>query len=565
MPARFAELCWLVASLSLVWLLCIPTRTSDVAAGMDQRYTIAAQNLPNRAQASKNTLLATTHQQERALWLHSNLALYVTVLALVGWVALLLGRIAIPWSTQFLLIVPLWCCVAAWSGAPVWTAISWGTVAAGAVGIGLTGALFQRWWTGRSARPVGQTVVSTWRYPGFVLLSGLGLIWLTDLAARGPLKHLFLGVHQADSLLMAYATFTLSAATGPALLTGLARMATWTEDCLTGAKHFMTGGAVISFLAVPSMGFVFALRQDFISPSMFGELVRVPFWVICGWIMYRWVDRDRPSGRAFLLVLVCQALLLGVYVAGDKGQAMVMMLSMCVPISVLIVPMLLGRHNRALVSNRTMRALIATVMWIPFLTLVLWGVWTFGPRLGSHIAERLEAIHTPFVAGNDFLAQLFWLSHAAGVGGFGLTHVSWCGNMGSIGSLCRGVPEQIQSDYAIQGLAAVWGMPAAVALVLVLCFWLLGMFRLSTGAESQMRSMQALRSWILAFFAVMMVTQAFVTTFGALGIMPMTGVPLPLFAYGGVGLLLIAFFAGLSMNKWPEGAVTANAEENKHV
>lgn len=564
MPTRLAELLWLVACLGFIWLLCLPMNTPEAAAGMDQRYTITAQELPARAQVSINNPQATARQQERAHWLHSNLALYLTVLALVGWAALVVGRMSLPWSTQVMLLVPIWCGVAAWCGSLGLSLSQWSSCAVAACGVGLLGALLQRWITGRAARPVVQSIVSAWRYPGFVFLSGLGLIWLTDLAARGTLKQLFIGVRQADSLLLAYAAFTLAAATCPSLLVGFAHVATRIEDRLANAKAGTTGSIVLILLAVPSLSLVLALKWVYISPSLFGELVRVPFWVVCGWIMYRWVDRDRPSLWAFLLVLVCQALLLATYVVGDKGQSMVMMLSMCVPISVLIVPMLLG-HKIPIATSRLMRGVIAAVVWMPFLTLVILGIWTFGPRLGSHIAERLEAIQAPFTAGNDFLAQLFWLSHAAGFKGFDLTHVPWCGNMGSIGSVCRGVPEQLQSDYVIQGLAAVWGMPIAIGLVLTLCFWLLGMFRLSSGAQSQMRSMQALRAWVLAFFAVMLVTQAFVTTFGALGVLPMTGVPLPLFAYGGAGLLFIAFFAGLSMNQWIEGSAPANSKGWKHV
>jgi len=127
------------------------------------------------------------------------------------------------------------------------------------------------------------------------------------------------------------------------------------------------------------------------------------------------------------------------------------------------------------------------------------------------------------------------------------------------------VPEQVQSDYAIQGLAAVWGMPVAMALVLGACAWFVDMLRLGSGVENQMRSLQTLRVWIVAFFSVTLVTQAFVTSFGALGVMPMTGVPLPLLAYGRSGLLVIAVFAGLSMNRWNEVPVLSSGGRDRHV
>lgn len=566
MRGRHLELFWLLAVIFLLWLLLIPNGEPGVAAGMDQRYTVSAQDLSASAsaQATRGDLLATARQQERAQWLHANLAVYLSVISIVGWVALTLGRMALPWSTQLMLLLPLWCGVAAWQGVLDWSPSRWGWLAASGAGVALVGAVSQRWWTGRVAMSVAQTPASLWRFPGFVLLAGLGLAWLTDLAARGAHKQLFLGVRQADSLMLAVAALTVVAAIGPALLSGFTLAATRLEGRLSRLPSIAGGVAVLGLLAVPLVGLIAALRGGIILPSMFGESARVLFWVVSGWLMYRWVDRDRPSAKSLLLVMACQLLLLGAFVFVDKGQAMVTLLSLSVPVAVLMVPMLLGRRF-ALVRTGPVRAVMAAVMWLPSVALVLFGVWTVGPLLGSHIAERLEAIHEPFSAGSDFLAQLFWLSHASGVTGFGLTHVPWCGNMGSIGAACRGVPEQIQSDYAIQGIAAVWGMPVAIALVLGACAWFVDMLRLGSAVENQMRSLQTLRVWIVAFFSVTLVTQAFVTSFGALGVIPMTGVPLPLMAYGRSGLLVIAVFAGLSMNRWNEVPVLSGGGRDRHV
>ncbi len=575
--STLTELAALLAVLALLWLMLSPARAPGAAVGMNARYTIPAQTLaeslvaldrspPKAADAlapTADAIAALAEQQARARELHGGLARYMVVLAGAGWMALAFGRLALPWTTQLGVLAPLWCAVAAWQGTLGASAGRWGLMGGAVFVVALTGAALQRTWSGRLAITVKQARSGAWRYPGFVLLSGLGLAWITDLAARGPLRQLFLGLRHADNLLLAFATLTMAAALAPALLWGLSSAVTRAGSRMAGMGPSLAGALVLLLLTLPSLGLALALRADAIQASLFGESARVLFWLACGWLMYRRVDRDEPSGRAFGLVVACQVLLLGFYALFDKGQAMVALLSLTVPGAVLVLPMLLARRCAALTGRA--RAMLGVLLWLPCLSLVLWCIWTLGPMFGNHIAARIEATQSPFGARNDFLAQLFWLSHAAGSTGFGLTHVPWCGHLGSLGSACRGAPEQIQSDYAIQGLAAVWGMPVAVALVLALCLWLMGMFRLPVdigGGGSQSRSLLALRAWILAFFAVALVTQAFVTSFGALGAMPMTGVPLPLLAYGRVGLLVVSFFAGLSMHQWREGPATSASDHS---
>lgn len=561
---RLAELACLLACLAFFWMAFAPLGAPEAAAGMDMRF---AAQVPSGQTAEQGAAGPDVSSLQRAGRLQAHLAAYLCVAAGAGWIALAIARWRLPWTIHAALMVPLWCAVAAGCGVFNWPPGRWLAIGAAAAAAALlTGAVLGRQ-AGRGARAIEARVVSAWRYPGFVLLCGVGLAWLSDLSARGAGKQFLLGLHQADSVLLAVAVFTLAAALAPALLQGLSRGATGLEDRLRALPRAGAVACIVALLAVPLFALVAAVRVGVVTPSMFGELARLPSWVVCGWVMYRWVDRDRPSAWGFVLVLASQAMLLAAYALGDKGQAMVMLLSMCVPFSVLVVPMLLAR-GVPIARTRGARALIAGLVWLPFVAAVLMAIWTLGPRLGSHIAERLEAIRAPFAAGNDFLAQLYWLSHAAGTTGFGLAHVPWCGNLGSLGAVCHGVPQQIQSDYAIQGIAAVWGLPVAVVLVMALCAWLLGMARLDSREAVRARSPLALRAWILAFFAVMLATQAMVTSFGALGAMPMTGVPLPLLAYGRTGLLVVSFFAGLSMHRWAESPAipsTPSIQGAKHV
>lgn len=558
-PFRPAELFWLCGALCLLWFLAHPMSTSGATSGLDGRYAVPAAELPPRAQVRAidvPDVEATARLQQRSTWLHGHLALYVTMLAATGWVALLLGRSRLPLTTRLGLIGPLWCATGVCLGARGWAASGWLELGVGWATIALAIAVSRRALVGRQPPSPTQTAASVWRYPGFVLLSGVGLIWITDLAARGPVKQLFIGVRQADHLLTAYATLTMVAASAPMLLAACARGASLLE---ARYEHRSVWIRAVFTLGLPVLALsilTVLLRAGVIQASAFGEMARVLFWLVSGWLMYRWVDRDYPSGASLLLLLASQAILLIAYVVNDKGQAMVMLLSLCVPFAVLIAPMMLAAA-RGRPSSRLVRVGLSCLMWLPAAGSVVASVWTFGPRFGPHIAERLEALSSPFTAENDFLAQLFWLSHASGLAGFGLTHVPWCGYLGSIGGVCRGIPEQIQSDYVVQGLAAVWGMPVATLLVLGLCAWLVAMPRLNPGSAGRARSLLALRAWLLAFFCVSVVTQVFVSSLGALGSLPLTGVPLPLLAYGQTGLVVASAFVGLAMHRWVEGELSS--------
>ena len=567
-PFRPAELFWLCVALCLLWFLAHPMSTSGATSGLDGRYAVPAAELPPRAQVraiGAPDVEATARLQQRATWLHGHLALYVTMLAGTGWAALLLGRSRLPLTTRLGLIGPLWCATGVCLGARGWAASGWLELGVGWVTIALAIAVSRRALVGRRPASPAQTAASVWRYPGFVLLSGVGLIWITDLAARGPVKQLFLGVRQADHLLTAYATLTMIAASTPTLLASFARLASSLEARFVHRSPRVWGAFTLGLLLLALSILAALLRTGSIQASLFGELARVLFWFVSGWLMYRWVDRDIPSGASLVLLLTCQLLLLAAYVVIDKGQAMVMLLSLCVPFAVLIAPMVLA-STRGRPNSRLTRAGLSGLIWLPMAWLVVGGIWMFGPMFGSHIAERLESLRTPFTAENDFLAQLFWVSHASGLTGFGLTHVPWCGYIGSIGGVCRGVPEQIQSDYVAQGVAAVWGMPVAILLVLGLCAWLVTMQRLNPGSAGRARSLLALRAWLVAFFCVSAVTQVFVSSLGALGSLPLTGVPLPLLAYGQTGLIVASAFVGLAMHRWVDGEMsTGPLRRRPHV
>lgn len=597
-PFRPAELFWLCIALALLWALAQPMSSQVAASGMDNRYTVPPVELPRRSQvrvpesvalplsdqvsgllqqvaerlrgtrtAQKGPITlpdleATSRQQQRAKWLHGHLPAFLAGLALLGWLALLLGRLRLPWTTQLGLIGALWCVAGAWYGALGWAAECWAVVGVAWVGVAMAWAIVQRTWLKRITTSPSQTAASVWRYPAFVLFSGIGLIWITDLAARGAAKQLFLGVRHSDSLLFAYAALTLTASLTPTLLAGFSSLASRLEVRFSHLPAYVWSGWVLGLLGLMLLTLAAQLKGGWIQASHFGELARVLFWLVSGWLMYRWIDRDKPSRSALSMLLAMQLLPLAAYLLADKGQAMVMMFSLCVPVAVLIAPMALARRIGQRSSALT-RVGLAGLLWLPFVAIVIGALWQFGPRLGSHVAERLEALTVPFNAENDFMAQLSWLSHASGAFGFGLTHVPWCGHLGSIGAACRGAPEQIQSDYVLLGVAAVWGLPVAILLVVGLCAWLIAMLRLNPGSETKAHSLLAFRAWIVAFFSVAIVAQVFVTSFGTLGSLPLTGVPLPLLAYGQLGMLVVAVFTGMAMHRWVEGEPSTAAIRRK--
>lgn len=108
--------------------------------------------------------------------------------------------------------------------------------------MGTVGALLGLWLLLRASQSTNSTILdrkpfqpealTLWNslvWPGWVLLTGLGWLWIADFAARGPLAAFrpgakYFGLHQADGIFLGHMIVLLAAANSAFLVRGFARL-----------------------------------------------------------------------------------------------------------------------------------------------------------------------------------------------------------------------------------------------------------------------------------------------------------------------------------------------------
>ncbi len=540
----------LLVLLALLALLALAHPLSDPAArdGLNGRYALADTASVTTAAIP---VTAPDPRQLRAREKLAHPASYLVWLASTGLLVLWLGRSSIP-VVGFAMLG-----TAAWSGCAsvvhpygmentpaVWLAL----------GLFLSTPVLARRFPARQPR---QEIASVWAYPGFLFLTGLGYLWLLDYAARGYPKHAYLGVAHGDVLFLAYTAMTLLAGLTPTLLDVLARFAA-RLDRTTGAADKRAKGWA-SALALAWLVAIFVvvwgktdgqvLKAGEKAAAITSEMLRAPVWVTLGWICYRWLDCGRRPSRAAPGMFIASAVLvLGLAATNDKGQVLLYSLA-----SVLLLAALVGfaaapsGTSEPTAGRSRSVLLMAAGLALTGVLAVFWMLERYGPSFSDTIAQREVARNQPFAAHLIHLAQLRWFSDGLPASGFGLTHVPWCGYLGSLGGRCDGVPEQLVSDYAFFGIAGVWGSAAAYATTLLTMAWLVSLLALPAGGLPA-RSLNRLGRWVVAMFVAASLVQLLLTTLGSLGTIALTGVTFPLVSFGGASLLATAVFAALSIN-----------------
>jgi hypothetical protein len=171
----------------------------------------------------------------------------------------------------------------------------------------------------------------------------------------------------------------------------------------------------------------------------------------------------------------------------------------------------------------------------------------------DRVAERLASMHNPFVASNDQLAMITWFQESAPAHGYGFTAVPWCSDL--VASACRGVPNQIQSDYIYTALVGVYGMHGALLAVALVACWLVRLVMNHNAVthgtvtfDSSGGAQQSWLSWISLCWVGLTLAQLAITVAGNLTWLPLTGIAFPFVSFGCWSLLVNTFFLGLAMN-----------------
>ena len=98
------------------------------------------------------------------------------------------------------------------------------------------------------------------------------------------------------------------------------------------------------------------------------------------------------------------------------------------------------------------------------------------------------------------------------------------------------------TDFAFSVLAEEWGFIGSIFLLFIYFYLIAKLLHLSQRIKNSFQSLFCLG------FALFIFLEVFINTGMVLGILPVVGIPLPLFSYGGSAMLVILFLSGIALN-----------------
>jgi cell division protein FtsW (lipid II flippase) len=395
------------------------------------------------------------------------------------------------------------------------------------------------------------TVFLTWIL--WMLLVGQGVLWLSDLAARGPVSLRYIGLRQLDAMWAAALLVMPIAAWGTErfLVVLVSFTALWERR--RGPQVLLTL-YVLTLVLLITVGSELRIDAQKGYPHISSEAVRLLCALSVAWLMARhfeWNGRVGLTSKAGALVLVIVAGCLAVLViTKDLGP----FLGIAVALLPLVLVVLASRESGA---RPFIKVLIFSVAWLCLAIAVRFLLTDWLPAQ-SWAPERLvlrdEAMKSPFTSRLDYASQIAWILEAAGSQGFGLGGVPWCGAKVLVGlAACTkssGVPVQFGSDYVYTATAAVWGAAVAVLLVvltlslLALTVWAASRQHRNSGLEQNSARLYA---WIVVVGATLLMGQVLVSVAGNVGLIPLSGVTQPFLGLGTAALLSSALWLGFTL------------------
>ena len=482
---------------------------------------------------------------ERAQALSRHAGLVLVFVGVGGWIALWIGRSTQPLAVRLSVLLTYWpmlmYMVAGWVGRnglePSFLPSIW-------ICMSMFGGIstLTTWYLARANRqnqtqPKADKQPVPWVYPGWLLFSGIGCLWLMDYAAHGYPKHRYSGIYQFDAWLLATAALTVCAAVVPHALAGLSHLFARFEGGKWNGFPAIFSLLVAWLSMVAALSYFFDPRQQYVAATT--EALRLPVWVVLAWVAYRWIESGlRPLTGLLMAASMLLALILALLVVRDRGPILAQAVAIAIVLGGLVIATFKGRRLLPL-------ALGIGVTLTSFCLLAIgWVLFNFAP------VDRLAVLTTPHRGQLEFLSEISWFLHATPIAGYGLGHVPWCGYAASLGAAtCTGVPQQIQSDYVLAALIGVWGPFGGLLLLSLLLLWL-GAMVAGRGkrASGKACDLQVLSGWLIASIATTYAAQTVISSMGTLGLIPLTGISIPAYAFGGTSLLTVGLLGGLAVN-----------------
>ena len=504
---------------------------------------------------------------------------WFVALALAGWVALLAGRMPWPLLASGAGVVAVWLLYWVWVQPVAQPLVVFKTHRLGLTVLAFT-LFFGAWLLAFTLRQRLPSVAgwllprgpgSALAYPGFVLFTGLGFLWLMDLLVNGHYSGVLLKegalageplstlrpLKLAQDLSAAYALLTLTSALAPALMRWLLVAGGAVSRRLAVMAWRWRAALAIGLTVAVCLGLAVFFRQMLGSAELrqmwtprLVEAVRLPLLLGLGYLFYRWLEAGErmTSGFRWAFAWMAASALAAFLAFGEKGQMLITLATM------LMLGLAAWFEYGFVRGSPTQRfaPLWTLATALALLAALSWALHAFGNTFGAHIGDRLDAMHNPGQAREDFLAVLRWFSAEAGLSGFGLGQVPWCGYSASLGETCgksTGVPFQIESDYAFFGLVGVWGTLGALLICCGLMAWLVLLLLALLPRRRSLLNLALLQGWLVGVWAVVMLVQVCLTVLGGLGQFVLTGVPLPMMASGLASIVSISIFVGLASSQ----------------
>lgn len=398
-------------------------------------------------------------------------------------------------------------------------------------------------------------------WPGFALISGMAWLALADFAAGADPKAQFLSIESAQGLLLATLTAMLLAPLRPGIARNALRVAQGLSRCASHPRHrwLVLGAAALLSLSLGTLGraphaHAFLGMHGLGQPHLSGEILRAMATLAIAWVCYRsgeWSTGIRWRFLAITFALVA----LGLWISKDGGPLLI--------IGMLGLSWLVLWPVRTLVAKRRRRLAAALAIALLMSGVALWRtalidlVPDFSPLAQSREMDRLQPEHSR----RDDMMRVQWLISAAPASGFGPAKAPWCGALAQIGekackqgaALRDGAPLQTPEDYALALWATYYGTPLTLLVLGLLLLWQLALIlaarptRWPQPGRFTVDDMAAYALfWAIAIASLGMLSQTLVALGGTLRWSQLSGLPLPLMAYGKASLIVTAAWMGLA-------------------
>lgn len=397
---------------------------------------------------------------------------------------------------------------------------------------------------------------SRFGYPLFVLFLGISWVILMDLSVRAHVDNRFLVFNHYRALFWAFFWVslipTISVLLGyicSQLLAGLMLFIFWEKNKIKILQIIVRIFIVMMLVLLLLVCIKIGLSSD--NVKKYGNWITEAskLLLIIGVALILSIMRFIVGGRYLLSkkYLIALAVIFSTAIAcllaiREMGSLLVISFSITI-----FVGALLGYRNRKQGKSITGSALLTFIMMI----VVVISVLLFG-AIQSRTAQRIENWRNPFESTNDQLAIIHWLQDSAPIFGYSLGEIPWCG----FADIRCYVPAQMQSDYTVTSLMLIFGQFGGGILLIIYSFWLLRLVKGHLQSHSgvivvgdQYTIVQNFLIWSGVCWVVLTIVQMATTLAGNIGLIPLTGITLPVLSYGQTSLIISSIFIGLLINR----------------